>query len=292
MSKATDATLEMTNQIIASIASGEGDGKWKRTWNVSGLAPVNALTGRAYTGMNRFFLMMMGVTYIATNKQWKKLEAAIQWDRDPKPSGIPLLRPVFRMEENAKGKKEQKLVGFSGFYGYRETDQVGWEAPVVATLDFSPIEIAEKLVKACGVTIIHGGDKAMHVNDQQTVYMPVPERFDSVLEYYRTLMHEVVHWTSHKSRCDRRDDTRKKYGNMGYAFEELVAEIGSTFLCGHLGLGQEEMFRTNHIKYIKHWMDMMKGDSSVIVKASTMAEKACKFLLDTLPATQEVSIAA
>lgn len=284
MSKATNTVVDMTAQIIASIESGEGDGSWKRTWNVAGLAPTNALTGKAYTGMNRFYLMLIGITYIATNKQWKKLEAAVQWDRDPKPVGVSLLRPIFKTEENtATGKKEQRLMGFSGFSGYRETDQIGWVPPVVATLDFTPIEAAEALVTACGVNIVHGGDKAMHVDSQEKVYMPVPERFDTVLEYYRTLMHELIHWTSNKARCNRRDDTRKKYGHQAYAFEELVAEIGSTFLTSELGLGQEEMFQANHIKYIKHWLDMMRGDSGVIVKAASMAEAAVRLLLNTLP---------
>lgn len=293
MSKAIDTTADITAAIIASLAAGEGEGSWKRTWNVSGLAPVNACTDRPYTGLNRFYLSMLGITYIATNKQWKKLDAAVQWDRKPAPTPIPLLRPVFvYITDDKTGKKEQRLTGFAGFNGYAETDQVGWTAPVVATLDFNPVDSAEALVKACGVDIQHGGDRAMHVDNTETVHMPVPERFDTVLEYYRVLMHEIIHWTSNKARCNRRDDNRKKYGTFAYAFEELIAEIGSTFLCGHLGLGQEEMYRTNHIKYIKHWMDAMKGDSSIIVKAASMAETACKSLLDTLPATKEVSIAA
>jgi antirestriction protein ArdC len=214
------------------------------------------------------------------------LDAAIQWDRDPKPAGIPLLRPVIVPEKvngtiqyNTKGKAKTHLIGFAGFTAYRETDQVGWNAPVVATLDFSPIEVAEQLVKDCGVKLIHGGDKAMHVDSEQTVYMPVPERFDTVLEYYRTLMHEIVHWTSNAARCNRREENRKKHSSNAYAFEELIAEIGSTFLCSELGLGQEEQYRTNHIKYIKGWMDMMRSDSGIIVSAASKAEDAVNYLM-------------
>jgi len=293
MSKAQDTTSNMVAEIITSIESGEGDGRWKRTWNVAGLAPTNALTARPYTGMNRFYLMMMGITYIATNKQWKQLEAAVQWDREPKPLPVSLLRPIIKTETNdVTGKKTQNLIGFSGFNGYRETDQVGWTPPVVATLDFTPIEAADRLVAACGVNIIHGGDKAMYADSDGTVYMPVPERFDTVLEYYRTLIHEIVHWTSNKARCNRRDDNRKKHGENSYAFEELIAEIGATFLSSELGLGQEELFRTNHIKYIKHWLDMMRGDAAVIVSAASKAEAAVKYLLKTLPEQEAVSEAA
>ncbi len=293
MSKAADTTTNMVVEIIASIESGEGDGKWKRTWNISGLFPTNALTSRPYTGMNRFYLMLMGITYLATSKQWKQLGAAVQWDREPKPLPLSLLCPIIKTDtDSVTGKKTQNLIGFSGFNAYRETDQIGWVPPVVATLDFTPIEAADRLVAACGVTVIHGGDKAMYADSDGTVYMPWPERFDTVLEYYRTLIHEVVHWTSNKDRCNRRDDTRKKHGENSYAFEELIAEIGATFLSNELGLGQEELFRTNHIKYIKHWLDMMRGDSNVIVSAASRAEVAVKFLLKTLPEQKEVREAA
>jgi len=302
MSRATDTTLEMTTAIIASLQSGEGNGEWKRTWNVSGLIPTNALTGKAYTGMNRFWLMMLGVTYIATNKQWKELESAVQWDRNPKPAGISLLRPVFYPVKDKttgkpikrNGKTETVLGGFAGFTGYPETDQVGWTAPVVATLEFTPIERAETLIKASGMNLVHGGDKAMHVDSEETVYMPDPERFDSILEYYRTLMHEGIHWTGNAKRCNRREVNRLKYGSNAYAYEELIAEIGSTFLCNELGLGMEELFRTNHIKYIKYWMDMMKGDSGIIVKAASEAEKACKLMLAFIKDTAkpDTSVAA
>jgi antirestriction protein ArdC len=49
--------------------------------------------------------------------------------------------------------------------------------------------------------------------------------FNSANGYHSTLLHESVHATGHKSRLDR--DFSKRFGDESYAFEELVAELGS-----------------------------------------------------------------
>jgi antirestriction protein ArdC len=43
------------------------------------------------------------------------------------------------------------------------------------------------------------------------------------------LAHEATHWICHPSRLDR-EFGRKRFGDEGYAIEELVAELGSAFL--------------------------------------------------------------
>ena len=47
--------------------------------------------------------------------------------------------------------------------------------------------------------------------------------------YYATILHELTHWTGHKSRCDRQEKYKSKFfDDMNkYAFEELVAELGA-----------------------------------------------------------------
>jgi antirestriction protein ArdC len=49
---------------------------------------------------------------------------------------------------------------------------------------------------------------------------------------------KLTHWTKHPQRLDR-DFGRKSYGDEGYSHEELVAELGSAFLCADLELHQE-----------------------------------------------------
>lgn len=56
--------------------------------------------------------------------------------------------------------------------------------------------------------------------------MPELQVFRDAESYYATAAHELCHWTQHPSRLDR------DLGGTGYAMEELVAEIGTAFLCG------------------------------------------------------------
>ena len=65
--------------------------------------------------------------------------------------------------------------------------------------------------------------------------MPPFEAFRDAESYYSTLAHELTHWTKHPQRLDR-DFDRKKWGDEGYSREELVAELGSAFLCADLEL--------------------------------------------------------
>lgn len=44
----------------------------------------------------------------------------------------------------------------------------------------------------------------------------------------------------------------KKWGDEGYAWEELVAELGSVFLAADLGLAIEP--REDHAAYIASWL--------------------------------------
>ena len=60
--------------------------------------------------------------------------------------------------------------------------------------------------------------------------MPPFEAFRDAESYYATLAHECTHWTRHPTRLDR-DFGRKRFGDEGYAMEELVAELGAAFLC-------------------------------------------------------------
>jgi len=300
MSNPTLTAKAMSDIIITAFLNGEGEGTWKRTWNVTAELPTNASTGHVYQGMNRFFLMVMGVTYVATNTQWKALKAVIQWDKKPYP--IPLLRPTFAPMKDSKGNvmKDSKgnvmtrKTGFAGYVAYASTMQVGWKEPVAETIVFEPVAAMERFIESIGVDLRHGGASAHYSPSMHYVQMPVAESFMSVTEYYRTLAHELVHWTAHATLTDRRDDVRKAHGTNAKAYEELIAEIGSCLIASELGIGVDPMFATNHIQYIKYWLEMMKGDSGIIIKAASQAEDAvnCLFKRGKYAVKPAVEVAA
>ena len=105
--------------------------------------------------------------------------------------------------------------------------------------------------------------------------MPPFEAFRDAESYYAALAHECTHWTRHKSRLDR-DFGRKNWGDAGYAMEELVAELGSAFLCADLDLTPE--IREDHAAYIANWLEVLKNDKRAIFSAAAHAQKAADYL--------------
>jgi antirestriction protein ArdC len=105
--------------------------------------------------------------------------------------------------------------------------------------------------------------------------MPCIDVFRDAESYYATLAHETTHWTRHASRLDR-DFGRKRFGDEGYAMEELVAELGSAFLSADLELTPE--VRDDHAAYIASWIMVLKNDTRAIFSAASHAQRAADFL--------------
>src|SRR6202161_3031546 len=105
--------------------------------------------------------------------------------------------------------------------------------------------------------------------------MPVIDVFRDAESFYATLAHECTHWTKHDSRLQR-DFGRKHFGDEGYAREELVAELGSAFLCADLELTPE--VRDDHASYIASWLEVLKSDKRAIFQAASYAQRAVDFL--------------
>jgi antirestriction protein ArdC len=122
--------------------------------------------------------------------------------------------------------------------------------------------------------------------------MPPFEAFRDAESFYSTLAHESAHWTRHPSRLDR-DFGRKRFGDEGYAMEELVAELGAAFLCASLELTPEP--REEHASYIESWLKALRDDKRAIFHAAAHAQRAADFLHKLQPGTvpeSELPIAA
>ena len=68
------------------------------------------------------------------------------------------------------------------------------------------------------------------------IRLPWPRQFASAEAQCATALHELVHWTVHPGRLNR--SFGRRFGDAAYAFEELVAELGSAFVMGHCGLAE------------------------------------------------------
>jgi len=108
--------------------------------------------------------------------------------------------------------------------------------------------------------------------------MPYPAAFHTPEGYYSTLFHELTHSTGHEDRLARKGVTEThNFGSHSYSKEELVAEMGAAFLCGHTGI--EKLVIENSASYIDSWLRRLKKDNKLVVTAGAQAQKAADYIL-------------
>jgi antirestriction protein ArdC len=135
--------------------------------------------------------------------------------------------------------------------------------------NFAP---ADELIKATGAKIQHGADKAYYKHKSDQICVPNRNRFVSTATYYETVFHELVHWTEKEGRVGRKE-------GHNYAFGELVAEIGASFICMELGVPLAETMLENSQSYVAGWLKRMGEDTKFIFEAATQASKAVDYIL-------------
>jgi len=160
--------------------------------------------------------------------------------------------------------------------------------PAVPLAEMERIEGAEEFFAAIPADIRHGGGRAFYSITDDYIRLPPYEAFENVEAYYSTRAHETTHWTRHPSRLDR-DFGRKRWGDEGYAMEELVAEIAAAFVGADLGI--TPMVLDSHAAYVASWLKVLKNDKRAIVTAASLASKAADFLATFQQAHQETNAA-
>ena len=151
---------------------------------------------------------------------------------------------------------------------------------------FTPIARCAQLVEAMPQrpAIVHGYPRACYTPATDTLHMPSPACFACPEAYYTTLYHELVHASGHRSRLDRKTFTDVcLFGDPTYAKEELVAEMGATYLCGVCGIAHTTL--ANSAAYLQSWMAMLHHDVTLLVQAAAQAQRAADYLQNFQPDT-------
>lgn len=136
-------------------------------------------------------------------------------------------------------------------------------------------------IKAVDEIISRTGAAIDETNTNAAYYSPtldnikIPKRwqFDTTEDFYKTLFHELGHWTGHKDRLNREMSQAKKE----YAFEELVAELTAAYCCAKLGITTEV---TNDAAYIRAWLKGLDNDMKFFTQAAAQAQKAADYILE------------
>lgn len=183
-------------------------------------------------------------------------------------------------DENT-GEEDKRDIPFMKGYTVYNVEQIDGLpshllAPAEPRIDpVQRIDHAESYFAASGADIRRGGNRAYYSEGTDHVQIPPFESFRDAESYYATLAHELTHWTKHPARLDR-DLERKRFGDEGYAMEELVAELGAAFLCADLDLTPAP--REEHAAYIASWLKVLKNDKRAIFSAAAHAQKAADYL--------------
>lgn len=280
----------VTNLIVERLEAGVVP--WQMPWKSGGGIPRNLITKKPYRGFNFWYLLSFGFDrpWFLTFNQAKELGGTI---KKGSKSFLVVFWKLFDVEKN--GATEQ--VPMLRYYRVFHIDQVeGIPANKIPDTtahdhDFNPITACEQLVRRwidCP-TIETGKDKACYIPLYDKVEIPSPRNFFEDEHYYSTLFHELVHATGHRKRLDRHSKfSDLRFGSRDYSQEELVAEMGASYLCGLTEI--ENVIIENSAAYINSWLGKLKADKKFIVQAASDAQKAVDYILEHqyVPAGVEV----
>lgn len=296
-----DVYQRVTDKIVADLKKGELT--WVKPWsggNMEGkvVRPLRH-NGVPYSGIN--VLMLCGAAVVPgfaspfwmTYKQAQELGAHVR--KGARGSLVVYANTITRTEEGENGSEEERTIPFMKGYTVFNVEQIDglpahYHAQAETVIDPAQRNAqAEAFLAATGATVQHGGNSAHYSSGTDHVQMPVFESFRSPEAYYATLAHELTHWTKHETRLAR-DFGRKRWGDEGYAKEELVAELGAAFLCADLGLTPEP--GADHAAYIQSWLTVLKDDKRAIFAAASHAQKAADYLHSLQPKNEQEGVAA
>ncbi|CAH1658568.1 ArdC family protein [Chelatococcus asaccharovorans] len=286
-----DIYQAITDQIITAIEAGAGP--VQMPWHRSGAGitrPMNVDSGKAYRGINTVALWAAAINggfchgLWGTYRQWQDRGAQV---RKGETSSPIIFFKAFEAEdqtsEDGKGRRfegRRCMAQASRVFNVGQVD--GYTAPTIdqATDAIDPIARVDRFIRGTGARIREGGDQAYYSPLTDTITMPDRFRFvgtktsTATESWYSTLLHELVHQSGHESRLKRRFGAR--FGDDAYAIEEMVADLGSCFLCADLGIASDP--RPDHAAYIAQWFRIMKGDRKAIFAAASAASTACQYL--------------
>ncbi|MEN3746050.1 zincin-like metallopeptidase domain-containing protein [Sphingomonas sp. HF-S3] len=277
---------EVTARIVAELEAGRFP--WVQPWDAVATAPGlprNAASGRAYSGINVLILWGEVIARGYASQGWLTFRQALDAGgcvrKGERGVGIVYadrFTPEAERERAASEGCEARPVAFlKRFTVFNVAQCDGLPERLMAGSAPLPerevVPVAEALIGACGADFRIGGAEAYYAPGADYVRVPPQPAFRHQIDYYRTALHELGHWTGHASRLAR--DLSYPFGSAGYAREELVAELTSAFLCSALGIVPS----VRHADYLGSWLEVLRADNRAIFRAASLASKAADYLL-------------
>lgn len=279
--KSRDLYQEVTDKIVAQLEAGTVP--WVKPWrSTAGLnTPMNITTKRPYSGVNVMLLWMACASnswvkpHFLSFKQAKDAGGNVK--KGEKATTICFIKRLLVKDKTDPDKTKQigMLRTFSVFniaQCENLPERFTNPEPAKPLNNDERNALVDEFIATTKADIREGFGEAFFSPGKDFISMPRFESFKSGDHFEATRFHELVHWTGHKSRIDR--DFKGRFGDASYAAEELVAELGSAFLCAEFDIDGD----LRHADYLANWLQLLKSDSKAIFTASAAAQKAADFL--------------
>ena len=245
-----DLYAAVTGRIIAALERGVAP--WVRPWlseDVDGAA-VNAGSRRPYRGINALLLGLEATSRGYALNRWvtyhqaAELGAKVRYGERGTTVVLWRLRKVSAVAEffpmpDEPDLHERVIPLLRAFtvFNLAQLQDVPSSLTAMEPIRWEPEGRAQELLLMSGATIRHGGSRAFYRSNDDEIHLPPPRLFRATEQYFATALHELTHWTSHPSRCNRQ--LGQRFGDDAYALEELIAEVGSAFLSAHCRIGAQ-----------------------------------------------------
>ena len=279
---------EVTATIIAQLEAGVFP--WVQPWSsaAAGIGlPRNAVSGRPYSGINVLILWGAAIEGGYASQDWLTFQQALvaggcvrKGERGRTVFYADRFTPQkgkAQGDEQGEDDAARSIPFLKRFTVFNVAQCDGlperFAAAPMPLPEREPHLAAEALIAASGAEFRIGGAQAFYVPALDYVQVPPQPAFTQQIDYYRTVLHELSHWTGHRSRLGR--DQSGGFGSATYAREELCAELASAFLCAALGI----VPTVRHADYLANWLAVLRADNRAIFKAASQASKAADFLL-------------
>lgn len=285
--KILDDREKVVNEIIKRM---EKDGlNWNKGWSPEMVAPQNPASNINYKGKNILKCFNEAINKEYKDPRWVTFNQAKDnnWQIKKGAKSVLLEKWIFEKKEKVKNEKtgeiKEEIIKLSKpipnyFRVFNASDVNGMPPLNIKPLDKNEtLEIAENFLKSSKIPVVEvAQDKAFYSPDKNKIILPLKDTFKSQESYLATALHEMVHSTGK----ELNRDMSGSFGDEKYAKEELVAELGSLFLQGKLGIKLEDRHVDNHTAYLKSWIKVLKDNPKNLFEAADKAEKASTLLFD------------
>ena len=281
---------EVTARVIAELEQGRLP--WVQPWDASACGcgmPSNAMSGRRYSGINVLILWAAVIERGFTSQRWltyRQAQAAggivRAGERGTTICYADRFTPKDETERARDEDREARQLAFLKRFTVFNSDQCEGLADVSsdsaeqgARTEILPR--VQALIDASGADFRIGGLMAFYAPEEDFVQVPPQFAFGEPIDWNRTALHELGHWTGHPTRLNR--DQSARFACAAYAREELVAEMASAFTCASLSIQPT----VRHADYIGAWLAVLREDEKAIFRAASAASKAADYLLAFAP---------